>query len=76
MKCSTVPLKVSDRSALPPAPVLPLVAGAVAAVAGVLDGLLEALYHVVVGVVEGDRPARNEDEAGERERCSARVIRK
>ena len=74
MKCSTVPLKVSDRSALPP--VLPLVAGAVAAVAGVLDGLLEALHHVVVGVVEGDRPARSEDEDGERKMQRARVIRK
>ena len=54
---------------------LPLVDGAVAAVAGVADGLLEPLDHVVVGVVEGDRPARK-DEDREIERDAARVIQK
>ena len=44
---------------------LPLVDGAVSAVAGVADGLLEPLDHVVVGLVEGDRPAGKEKEGCE-----------
>ena len=55
---------MSDRLALGR---LPLVDGAVAAVAGVADGFLEPLDHVVVGVVEGDRAARKE-RCRERER--------
>ena len=46
---------------------LPLVDGAVSAVAGVADGLLEPLDHVVVGLVEGDRPAGKGKEGCERE---------
>ena len=56
--------KMSDGLALGR---LPLVDGAVAAVAGVADGFLEPLDHVVVGVVEGDRAARKE-RCRERER--------
>ena len=46
---------------------LPLVDGAVSAVAGVADGLLEPLDHVVVGLVEGDRPAGKGKEGYERD---------
>ena len=46
---------------------LPLVDRAVSAVAGVADGLLEPLDHVVVGLVEGDRPAGKGKEGCERD---------
>ena len=58
---------MSDLLALPCLRRLPLVDGAVSAVAGVADGLLEPLDHVVVGLVEGDRPAGKEKEGCERE---------
>ena len=64
-------IKVSDRLALHSSAQalarLPPVDGAVAAVAGVADGLLEPFDHVVVGVVEGDRPARKRGRETSRE---------